>query len=126
MFIPISIIPEDFKTVDEFFEKLIKNLVGLFMEELDKELASLYMEEGYKVVRTKKRKIKVLFNSCALEIPFSYRVLKSPKTKEEIKPLIEFLKIQRREIYTSLLLFLIFIYNVSYDPFFIKKITTFY
>ncbi len=71
------------------------------MEELDKELASLYMKEGYKVVRTKKRKIKVLFNSCALEIPFSYRVLKSPKTKEEIKPLIEFLKIQRREIYTS-------------------------
>ena len=96
-----SIIPDEFKDVDEFFEKSIKNLVALFLEELDKWLSLFYSKEGYKVIRTKKRKIKILFNSHALEISFSYRVLKSPKTKEKIKPLIDFLKLKRRDIYTS-------------------------
>ncbi len=96
-----SIIPDEFKDVDEFFEKLIKGFLSLFMKELDKSLSLAYSKKGYKVLRTKKRKIRILFNSHALEIPFTYRVLECPKTREKVKPLIEFLELKSREIYTS-------------------------
>ena len=49
-----SIIPDEFKDVDEFFEKSIKNLVALFLEELDKWLSLFYSKKGYKVIRTKR------------------------------------------------------------------------
>jgi len=95
-----AIIPDEFKDVDEFFEKSIKNFLDLLMKQLDKALSFVYSKMGYKVIRTKKRKIKILFNSHVLEIPFTYRVLSNAK-KEKLKPLIEFLKLKPREIYTS-------------------------
>lgn len=95
-----AIIPEQFKDVDEFFEKSIKNFLDLFLKQLDEALFLIYSKMGYRVIRTKKRKIKVLFNSRVLEISFTYRVLSNAK-KEKIKPLIEFLKIKPREVYTS-------------------------
>ena len=96
----LSIIPDEFKDVDEFFEKSITNFLAHFMEELDKALSLFYSKMGYKVIRTKKRKIKVLFNSHALEISFRYRVLES-ENKDRIKPLVDFLKIKPREVYTA-------------------------
>ncbi len=65
--------------------------VTRIFESIDKQLSSEYVSQGYRIVRTRRRKLKTIFGI----LKFRYRVLK--KGNNNIAPLLAYLRLSKNQ-----------------------------
>lgn len=87
--IPLTL-EKDFDIEIYLMEQERKILV-ILLEDVDKWLSEEYISQGYRVVRTRRRRLKTIFGL----IQFRYRVLR--KGDRNVAPLLAYLKLSRNQ-----------------------------
>ena len=89
--ITVPVMPQKDFDLESFLLSRESELVTRIFESIDKRLSDEYVSRGYRVIRTRKRRLKTIFGI----LEFRYRVLK--KGDINIVPLLKYLNLSKNQ-----------------------------